>query len=47
MKFYPQITITNNVLYKAFNKAFIPPVFECLHGHIQFEVGKHGVVVST
>ena len=29
------------------HKAFIPPVFECLHGHIQFISIKHGVMGST
>jgi hypothetical protein len=29
------------------HKAFIPPVFECLHGHIKLIASKHGEVVST
>ncbi len=29
------------------HKALIPPVFECLHGHIQIIASKYGVMGST
>ena len=43
---YNYILLAAPPLVRNGHKASIPPVFECLHGHIQLGARKHGVVVA-
>ena len=43
---YNYILLAAPPLVRNGHKALIPPVFECLHGHIQLGARKHGVVVA-